>query len=60
MSHQYTVSLATRQSSADTLEQAVSAFRKPEEAEDRELLLLAFAAQSAIDWPGLERLLDAD
>jgi hypothetical protein len=46
--------------SADALEKAVSAFRKPEEAEDRELLLLAFAAQSAIDWPGLESLLDVD
>jgi hypothetical protein len=43
----------------DVLEKAVAAFRKPEEAEDRELLLRAFAAQSAIDWPGLERLLEA-
>jgi hypothetical protein len=46
--------------SADSLEKAVSTFRKPEEAEDRELLLFAFAAQSAIDWPGLERLLETD
>ena len=46
--------------SADALQKAVSAFRKPEDAEDRELLLLAFAAQSAIEWPGLESLLEAD
>jgi hypothetical protein len=46
--------------SADALQNAVSAFRKPEDAEDRELLLLAFAAQSAIEWPGLESLLTAD
>ena len=45
---------------ADALATAVTTFRKPEEAEDRELLLLAFAAQSAIDWPELERLLEAD
>ena len=39
------------------LEKAVAAFRKPEDAADRELLLEAFAAQSAIDWPALEALL---
>jgi hypothetical protein len=39
------------------LEKAVAAFRKPDDAVDRELLLEAFAAQSAIDWPALERLL---
>ncbi len=44
----------------DALEKAVVAFRKPEEAEDRELLLHAFAAQSAIDWPELERLLGSE
>lgn len=39
------------------LEKAVAAFRKPDDAADRELLLEAFAAQSAIDWPVLEQLL---
>jgi len=39
------------------LEKAVAAFRKPDDAADRELLLEAFAAQSAIDWPALEQLL---
>lgn len=42
----------------DALEKAITTFRKPEEAEDRELLLRAFAAQSAIDWPGLESLIE--
>ena len=41
------------------LEKAVAAFRKPDDAADRELLLRAFAAQSAIEWPGLEALLGA-
>jgi hypothetical protein len=36
---------------------AVAKFRRGEAADDRELLLRAFAAQSAIDWPGLEALL---
>jgi hypothetical protein len=39
------------------LEKAVSAFRKPDDAADRELLLQAFAAQSAIAWPTLESLI---
>jgi hypothetical protein len=39
------------------LEQAVARFRKPEDAADRELLLQAFAAQSAVEWPALEALL---
>jgi hypothetical protein len=39
------------------LEQALASFRKPDDAEDRALLLEAFAAQSAIDWPALEELL---
>jgi hypothetical protein len=42
---------------ADLLEKAVRTFRKGEEAPDRELLLQAFAAQTAIDWPELEKLL---
>jgi hypothetical protein len=39
------------------LEKAVSAFRAGDDAEDRQLLLQAFAAQSAIEWPALEALL---
>jgi hypothetical protein len=40
------------------LEQAVAAYRgKPDDADDRALLLEAFAAQSAIEWPALEELL---
>jgi hypothetical protein len=42
---------------ADLLEKAVQSFRKPQDAADRELLLQAFAAQTAIDWPELEKLL---
>jgi hypothetical protein len=41
------------------LEKAVAAFRKPDDAADRELLLQAFSAQSAIDWPTLEALIGA-
>ena len=41
----------------DALEKAVDAFRKPEDAEDRALLLEAFAAQTAIEWPTLEALI---
>lgn len=41
----------------ERLEQAVAEFRKGEDPERRELLLRAFAAQSAIDWPELEKLL---
>lgn len=42
------------------LEKAVAAYRaKPDDAADRELLLEAFAAQSAIDWPVLEELIGA-
>ncbi|HTF33167.1 MAG TPA: hypothetical protein VK714_05620 [Myxococcota bacterium] len=42
---------------ADVLGKAVHTYRKPEDAADRELLLQAFAAQTAIDWPDLEKLL---
>lgn len=42
---------------AAKLAEAVRTFRKPEHADDRELLLRAFAAQSAIEWPELERLI---
>jgi len=41
----------------DLVGKAVAGFRKPEDAADRELLLQAFAAQTAIDWPDLEKLL---
>ena len=37
----------------EQLEQATLSFLKGEEVEDRKLLLRAFAAQSAIDWPDL-------
>ena len=40
------------------LEKAVAAFRETDDDPDRALLLQAFAAQSAIDWPALEALLD--
>jgi hypothetical protein len=41
---------------ADVLEKAVSRFREGPGTPQRELLLRAFAAQSPIDWPDLERL----
>lgn len=49
---------------ADQLEEAVATFRSAagddaEAAEERELLLRAFAAQGAVDWPELEALLEA-
>jgi hypothetical protein len=40
------------------LEQAVARFRGGGDDADRELLLRAFAAQRAIDWPGLDALLE--
>jgi len=43
--------------SADKLAQVVEVFRKGEHPQRRELLLRAFAAQSGIDWPSLEKLL---
>ncbi|HSJ96774.1 MAG TPA: hypothetical protein VLC53_06870 [Myxococcota bacterium] len=46
---------------AEQLGEAVAGFRKAAgdeaDAADRELLLRAFAAQSSIEWPGLEALL---
>ena len=39
------------------LEKAVASFEKPEDAADRALLLQAFAAQTAIEWPTLEELI---
>ncbi len=44
---------------AERLEAAVAGFRKGDGPEERELLLCAFAAQSAIDWPRLEALVEA-
>lgn len=43
----------------DVLEKAIASFRKADDHADRELLLEAFAAQSAIDWPTLEALIEA-
>lgn len=45
---------------AAALRKAVSAFRRGADAEDRELLLRAFAAQESIDWPELDGLLSAE
>jgi hypothetical protein len=42
------------------LDAVVKEFREGEEPETRELLLQAFAAQSAIDWPEFEALLGFD
>ncbi len=44
----------------DKLRDIVEAFRKEEDREVRELLLQAFASQSAIDWPPLEALIGAE
>ena len=46
---------------AEKLEEAVAGFRaaaSDDDREDRELLMRAFAAQSSIDWPALEALLE--
>ena len=40
-----------------TLEKAVATFRAAGDEPDRELLLRAFAAQSAVEWPKLEDLI---
>lgn len=47
---------------AKELEAALSAYREKasdDDRADRELLLRAFAAQTSIEWPGLEKLLAA-
>jgi hypothetical protein len=44
----------------DALEAAVAKFRGGEGAEDRQLLLEAFAAQSAVTWPALDALLGVE
>lgn len=41
----------------EALEVAVAKFRAGEDAADRELLLEAFAAQGAVEWPSLDALL---
>jgi hypothetical protein len=43
--------------SRDVIEAAVAKFRTGADAEDRQLLLEAFAAQSAVEWPTLDALL---
>ena len=45
----------------EKLQDALAAYRSAaseEDAQDRELLLRAFAAQSSIDWPDLDSLLE--
>jgi hypothetical protein len=44
---------------ADLLEKKVGEFRTASDDADRELLLQAFSAQSAIDWPKLDELVAA-
>ena len=50
---------APPQPERSVLEQAFASYRKDDDAADRALLLEAFAAQSAIDWPLLEELIGA-
>jgi hypothetical protein len=45
---------------AAALEEAVAVFRKGEDPADRELLLQAFSAQSSLDWPALNALLEPE
>ncbi|MBW2279439.1 MAG: hypothetical protein JRG76_06775 [Deltaproteobacteria bacterium] len=42
------------------LQAAVEKFRQGEDPETRELLLMAFTAQSSIDWPPLDELLGVE
>jgi hypothetical protein len=42
----------------DRLRKAVDAYRAGDDDPDRELLLCAFAAQQAVDWPALDALLE--
>ena len=44
--------------SESALKESVAKFRGASADEDRELLLQAFAAQTAIDWPVLDRLIE--
>jgi len=43
-----------------TIEAAVGKFRSGADAEDRQLLLEAFAAQSAVEWPSLDAVLGVE
>jgi hypothetical protein len=47
-----------RSPAKEKLAEATEKFLAGDQAEDRELLLLAFAAQSAIDWPDLAAALE--
>jgi hypothetical protein len=49
---------APEQPPEDQLRKVVDAYRSKEDDPDRELLLCAFAAQQAIDWPALDALLE--
>lgn len=51
---------APAQPPAAKLRESVQAFREGDDPDQRELLLQAFAAQSAIDWPELDALLEAE
>jgi hypothetical protein len=51
---------APAQPGESDLRAAVEKYRSADDDPDRELLLRAFAAQSAIDWPVLDALLGAD
>jgi hypothetical protein len=44
----------------ETLEAAVATFRAGADPEDRQLLLEAFAAQTAVEWPALDAVLGAE
>jgi hypothetical protein len=48
------------QPAREALEAAVAKFRSGADPEDRQLLLEAFAAQGAVDWPALDALLGAE
>ena len=49
-----------KQPSKKKLGDATKSFRETDDDPDRELLLAAFAAQSAIEWPALDVLVGAD
>ena len=48
-----------QQPEASELEKHVASFRGSDDDEDRELLLQTFSAQTAIEWPDLDDLLEA-
>ncbi len=51
---------APSQPAQSELRGAVESFRSKEDDPDRDLLLQAFAAQAAIEWPALDALLGSD